>query len=152
MVEASPAGGMLAIDDTTFPKKGDCSVGVTHQYCGELGKRANCQAFAPRRVRCRRAEAVYAGALAGQRQALPPRRLGLRRGAAPARPCARRDREAVQNRDRARSDPGRAIAWDVPFELVTADAAYGHFRTFFEGLEERELSYACAAGVQLRCP
>jgi SRSO17 transposase len=40
----------------------------------------------------------------------------------------------------------------VPFELVTADAAYGHFRTFFEGLEERELSYACAAGVQLRCP
>jgi SRSO17 transposase len=59
------ADGVLTLDGSDFPKQGTESVGVKRQYCGQLGKRANCQA------------AVFLGYASPHGYALLDRRLYL---------------------------------------------------------------------------
>jgi SRSO17 transposase len=55
--------GVLMVDGSDFPKQGVHSVGVKRQCCGELGKRANCQA------------GVFVGYVSSQGSTLLDRRL-----------------------------------------------------------------------------
>lgn len=55
--------GVLMVDGSDFPKQGIHSAGVKRQYCGEVGKRANCQA------------GVFVGYVGPQGYALLDRRL-----------------------------------------------------------------------------
>jgi SRSO17 transposase len=129
-------GAVLVVDDTALPKKGQLSVGVARQYCGALGKRANCQA-------------LVSLTLARGEVPLP---LGLRLflpdewAADPAR-CARagvpeEHRRALAKPDLALAEIDRVIAAGVRFGRVLADAGYGASAAFRQGLSVRRLTWA----------
>jgi SRSO17 transposase len=148
----SPKGGILVLDDTSFPKQGKASVGVARQYCGALGKRANCQVV------------VSAEYVADEPESSRPlhwpvsAQLYLPEGWANDR--KRRERSHVPKEVIFGSKPNIALSlvdlsreWGVPFEVVVADSGYGKYPSFLGGLEEREVAYVCGVessfGVRL---
>ena len=127
---------VLVIDDTALPKKGTLSVGVARQYCGQLGKRANCQA-------------LVSLTLAGREVPIP---VGLRLflpqewTSDPAR-CAAAGvpDDAVIARGKgaiALAEVDRLRAAGVRFGTVLADAGYGASAAFRHGLDARGLRWA----------
>ncbi|MDP8918640.1 MAG: IS701 family transposase [Pseudomonadota bacterium] len=129
------ADAVLVIDDTALVKQGRHSVGVARQYCGQLGKKANCQALVS--LTLARAEVPVCVGL----------RLYLPR--AWAEDAARRARagvpEAIVSRPKwqiALDELDRIVAAGASFGCVLADAEYGKAAEFRHGLSERELTWA----------
>jgi SRSO17 transposase len=127
------------IDDTSFPKKGRHSVGVSHQYCGQLGKQANCQV-------------AVTLSLANHDASLPVAyRLYLPK--AWAEDDARRHKAKVPQDIAFKTKPEIAldqIRWaretGLPGRMVLLDAGYGHDSKLRAGITELGLAYV--AGVQ----
>jgi SRSO17 transposase len=125
----------LIIDDTAIPKKGDQSVGVAHQYCGVLGKSANCQSLVS--VTLARDEVPVPIAL---RLYLPE---------SWANDAARRKKTGVPEdivfRTKwqiALAEIDRVHAAGVRFGDVLADAGYGNTIEFRAALTERGFLWA----------
>jgi SRSO17 transposase len=127
---------VLVIDDTALPKKGTLSVGVARQYCGQLGKRASCQALVSLTLAGREVPVP-----AGLRLLLPeewtadPERCAA--AGVPEDEVVARTKGAI-----ALVELDRLIAAGARFGVVLADAGYGASAAFRRGLSERGLTWA----------
>jgi SRSO17 transposase len=129
--------GILAVDDTGFPKQGTESVGVKRQYSGALGKTGNCQVG-------------VSTALIGP-TLIWPTSCELYLPQEWATDAARRDKARVPVTVRFREKWRIALAHvrqvrqaGLGIDAVVADADYGTTTAFRTGLERLGLRYAVA--------
>jgi SRSO17 transposase len=125
------------IDDTSYPKQGSHSVGVHHQYCGQLGKQANCQV-------------AVTLSIANHHASLPiAYRLYLPKDWAEDK--ARRKKAHVPAAIRFATKPQIALtqitemlAAGVPRGVVLMDSSYGTDSKLRAGISALTLTYAAA--------
>lgn len=121
----------LLLDETSFPKKGNQSVGVARQWCGRLGKLENCQV------------AVFASLAQGPHATLIDTRLYLpkewtanqqrcRAAGIPEEECVTKSKSEL-----ALEMVARARQNKVRFTWVVADGNYGQCPAFLRSLEDR---------------
>ena len=125
------------IDDTSYPKQGTHSVGVHHQYCGQLGKQANCQVAVTLSIANHHASLPIA-----YRLYLPEKW---------AEDAARRKKTRVPREIQFKTKPQIALeqiraasAAGVPGGAVLMDASYGSNRALRAGISALGLSYVAA--------
>jgi SRSO17 transposase len=134
--------GMLVIDDTSFPKQGTHSVGAARQYCGALGKIANCQ-VATTALLWAKGRAWMLGATLYLPKEWTRDRARCERVSVP--PTIR-----FQEKWRlALTLVRRARAAGLTFTAVLADAAYGDVTVFREALHRLNLPYALGISSHL---
>jgi SRSO17 transposase len=122
------------IDDTSFPEQGKHSVGVHHQYCGQLGTQANCQVAVSLSI------ANHAASLpVAYRLYLPE---------AWTKDRARRKKAAVPKEIKFKTKPEIAleqIRWaceaGLPGGVALMDSAYGRDSRLRAGMTELGVAY-----------
>jgi SRSO17 transposase len=122
------------VDDTGFPKKGRCSVGVGRQYSGTLGRVENCQ--------------IGVSVNAASDQASCPLDWRIFLPESWDEDEERRRKAHVPDEVRHREKWRLALdmldelaAWGLVPPLVCADAGYGEITAFREGLDDRQIPY-----------
>src|SRR5512135_810081 len=138
MLERGPLRAWI-IDDTGMPKKGRHSVGVTRQYCGQIGKQDNCQV-------------AVCLSVATEHPSLPVAfRLYLPQAWAEA--PERRAKAGVPDDIAFQTKPGialgqirAAVAAGLPPAVVLMDAGYGTDTELRQGVSDLGLTYV--AGIQ----
>ena len=117
------------VDDTGFPKKGKHSVGVTRQYCGQVGKQENC------RVAVSLSVATWSSSLPIAYRLYLPKEW--------AEDAERREKTEVPEEVEFQTKPEialdqirAAVAANLDRGVVLADAAYGINTEFRDGLTE----------------
>jgi len=130
------------IDEVSFPKQGKHSVGVAHQYCGTLGKTANCQVAVTLDLGTEESSTPLDWALY-----LPEQWINdpIRRKAA-----------GVPEEITFKTKPELALdlidevkGWGLQGRLVLADSAYGDVFEFRQGLRSRKLDYVVQVSGEL---
>ena len=134
--------GVLILDGTSFPKQGPHSVGVARQYCGTLGKTANCQVAVT--------AALWTGVRAwmvGARLYLPEEWLTpdqRRRARIPATVRFQEKwRLAVTLLQQVRAS-------GLTLTAVVADAEFGNNATFRRMLHRAQLPYALGVASDVK--
>jgi len=123
------------VDDTGLPKKGSHSVGVDWQYCGALGKTANCQV-------------AVSVSLVNKTVSVPAAwRLYLPESWAndPERRAKAGVPQDIRHQEKWRialEQIDHLLEEDLPPAPVVADSGYGDVTAFREALTQRGFSYA----------
>src|SRR3954470_24759247 len=137
LLEQGPVRAWI-VDDTGLPKKGKLSVGVARQYCGQLGKRENCQVAVTLSVATGHASLpiAYRLYLPDAWAADPARRA----------PAGVPEEVAFATKPAIALDQIRqALADGVPPGVVVTDAGYGDDTDFRDGVTALGLAYV--AGI-----
>jgi len=126
--------GYWILDDVSFPKQGKYSVGVARQYCGALGKTANCQ--------------VAVTLDLGTEGASTPLDWALYLPKEWTQDPIRRKQAGIPQEATFKTKPELALdlidevrSWGLKDRLVLADSAFGDSYEFRQALRRRELDY-----------
>jgi len=130
------------VDEVSFPKQGKHSVGVARQYCGALGKTANCQVAVTLDLGTEESSTPLNWALYLPEQWIndPVRR---KKAGIPEEIIFKTKTElALDLIDEVR-------AWGLQDRLVLTDSGYGDSYEFRQGLRNRELDYVAQVSGEL---
>jgi SRSO17 transposase len=128
------------LDDTGFPKQGKHSVGVGRQYCGQLGKRANCQVAVSLSVSTWQSSLPIAWRLYLPEDWCQDAARCQRAGVPEEVQFQTKTEIALQQVQQAQKD-------QIPEGVILADAGYGRSAAFRASLTEWNLGYM--VGIEL---